>query len=425
MEIIQQEQEKAILVICKFMHSAGEWEIEESEEELKQLTVSSGTQVISCVHYKSDKPNPSLLIGTGKTEEILETVYTLDANVVIFDHDLSPAQQRNLEDIIDVKTIDRTQLILDIFAQHAYTQEGKLQVELAQLNYLLPRLTGKGIYLSRLGGGIGTKGPGEQKLEVDRRRIRKRITHIKNDLKKVNKRKDILIRKRKESAVPLIGLIGYTNAGKTTLLNNLTNSKKLVKNSLFSTLDTVSRKFELFNGQQAILFDTVGFIHNLPHHLIESFKSTLDEVLQADILLHIIDISNPMAEKRADSVYSVLKELDAEEKEIVTVLNKIDLVENNYILEKQINKYPNPVFVSAKTKQGFQELQNMLIPLIRNFFIEINVKIPQTRMDLVNLLYDKGHVINKEYLDSNIHITAMVPKKVKGIIEKYAKIRID
>jgi len=423
MEIIKEGKEKAILVVCKFYHSLGDWDIEESESELVQLTISSGAEVVGTLHYRTDKPNSALLIGSGKTEEIARIVSQIEVDVIIFDHDLSPAQQRNLEEILDLKTIDRTQLILDIFAQHAHSQEGKLQVELAQLNYLLPRLVGKGIYLSRLGAGIGTKGPGEKKLEVDRRRIRDRINRVKKELSKVARRKEDLRKKRKESAIPVVGLVGYTNAGKTTLLNKLTKADKLVRNSLFSTLDTISKKFVLNNEQEIILFDTVGFIHNLPHHLVESFKATLDEVAQADILLHVIDVGHPLSEKQADSVYEVLKELKADDKIIIAVLNKIDSVENEYELKRQMKKYSNPVYVSAKNEEGFDELHNKLIPYIEDFFVEINMKIPQNRMDLVNLVYNNGHVISKKYVDSDILIKARVPKKIEGIVKSRLKIR--
>lgn len=421
MEVIQKEQEKAILVVCKFMHTAGEWEIEESEKELKKLATSSGAEVLNIVYYKSDKPKPALLIGKGKAKEVARVALANDATMAIFDHDLSPAQQRNLEEIIKLKTIDRTQLILDIFAQHANSQQGKLQVELAQLNYLLPRLVGKGIQLSRLGGGIGTRGPGEKKLEVDRRRIRDRINRIKRELKKVGQRKSALIEKRKKSTMPVIGLIGYTNAGKTTLLNRLTEANKQVEDNLFCTLDTVSRKFELLNGQKVILFDTVGFIQKLPHHLVESFKATLEEVVQADILLHIIDMSNPVSEKQADAVYKVLKELKAEDKKIITVLNKVDLIQNKHIIKREKKKYSNSVVISSRKSIGLKNLHKKLISEVEKFFVDLEVKIPQSRMDLVNFLYNKGHVTDKKYANSRIHIKARVPKRTKGIIEDRLK----
>jgi len=422
MQITRPEAEKALLVVCKFLSNRNGWNIEESEPELRQLALSSGAEVISSLSCKSRKPNSSFLIGKGKIEQILDLLCEdNNISVVIFDHDLSSAQQRNIEDILNIKTIDRTQLILDIFAQHANSQEGKLQVELAQLNYLLPRLAGKGIYLSRLGAGIGTKGPGEQKLEVDRRRIRNKISKIKKDLDKVVRRKEALRKKRRENAIPVIGLVGYTNAGKTTLLNNLTGSSKLVKDSLFSTLDTVSRKFSLPNSSDVILFDTVGFIHNLPHHLVESFKTTLEEVVQADILLHVIDISNELSEKRADAVYEVLKQLEADDKPIISVLNKADLIDNEHELRRHIEKYPNPVTISAKESRGFDRLQENIIPIIDRSFVDLELKLPQSRMDLVNLIYNEGHVISKDYIDSYILIRAQVPKKIKGIVESRLK----
>ena len=305
----------------------GEWSIEDRAMELKELSRSSGALVEAELLCHKDKPSPDLFIGKGKFEELLQLVRQKKANLVIFNNDLTPTQLRNLErGLGDTRTIDRTQLILDIFARNARSVEGKVQIELAQLEYLLPRLTGKGIHLSRLGGGIGTRGPGEKILEYDRRRIKRSITKLKENLDSIEKRRDALRKRRSDAFLTSISIIGYTNAGKTTLLNQLTNSKKLVADRLFSTLDPVARSYTLPNNQKILFLDTVGFLHNLPHHLVEAFKSTLEEVRSADILLHVLDASSDKVHEQDEAVYKVLKKLGAENKVIINALNKIDKV---------------------------------------------------------------------------------------------------
>lgn len=347
--------EKAVLVIID-NRTQNVWSIEDTTAELAELTVSSGGSVVGEVKCVLREPTPNYLIGKGKVEEVAQVCKVQNADVVIFDAELSSTQQRNLEDAIQIKTIDRTQLILDIFAQRAHSQEGKLQVELAQLKYLLPRLTGKGVLLSRLGGGIGTRGPGEQKLEVDRRRIRKRIAKLAQELACLHTRRQSMRDRRKQAGLSIIAIVGYTNAGKSTLLNSLTGATQTVENRLFSTLDPVVRRLILPDGRAILISDTVGFLHRLPHHLIEAFKATLEEIHQADIILHVLDISSPLALEKNESVLSVLEELDALNRPIITALNKIDLLQERSVIDRFANRINDTVPISAKSGEGLPNL---------------------------------------------------------------------
>jgi GTP-binding protein HflX len=334
----------------------GGWPIEDELRELEELAVSAGCRIVGEVRVKRHEPVAGTLIGTGKLEEIARLVDEMQAQVVIFNQELSSTQQRNVEEILSVKTIDRSQLILDIFAQRARSQEGKVQVELAQLQYLMPRLVGKGVLLSRLGGGIGTRGPGEQKLEVDRRHIRRRLSKLSQDLKKLEQRRQATRLRRKEAQVPVVALVGYTNAGKTTLLNRLTGAGSLVENRLFTTLDPLARRVRLPSGQWIILTDTVGFLHRLPHHLIEAFKATLEETRDAELLLHVLDASHPLALEQAQAVHDVLAMLQLEHKPVVTCLNKVDRLDNDMTLRRLAHELPNTVALSALHGQGIDEL---------------------------------------------------------------------
>ncbi|MFN7170746.1 MAG: GTPase HflX, partial [Candidatus Omnitrophota bacterium] len=342
-------------------------------------------------------------------------------NLVIFDHALTPAQARNLEQVIKCRVVDRTELILDIFAHHARSREGKIQVELAQLEYLLPRLVGKGIMLSRLGGGIGTRGPGEQKLEVDRRKIRKRILKLKRDLELIKSRRDTLRKKRKEWDIPVVAIIGYTNAGKTTLLNTLTSSEELVRDSLFTTLDAVSRRYLLPDKQGILLVDTVGFIHRLPHTLIEAFKSTLEEVKEADLLLHVLDISDPLAYKKKEAVYEVLAELEAVNKPIITALNKIDRIEDKESLERQIMRYENAVAISALYGWGREELMDKIAEVFKSRMVELEIFLPLKEAKLISLIYQEGRVLKEEYLDNGVYLRVKVPSRLREHFFSYQK----
>ena len=408
--------EKAILVTVD-LENERTWNKEDRANELRDLARSSGASVEHEIICHRERPTPDLFIGKGKFEELIYLSQQKKADLVIFNNDLTPTQLRNLEKgMNEVKVIDRTQLILDIFSQHARSMEGKLQVEMAQLQYLLPRLTGRGIELSRLGGGIGTRGPGEKILEYDRRRIRHRIAKLKVDLKDLEKRREDLRRRRKDAMLTSIAIIGYTNAGKTTLLNTLTNSKKLVADKLFSTLDPVARTYILPNKLKVLFHDTVGFLYNLPHHLVESFKATLEEVKRADILIHVLDASNPRVHELDEAVYKVLKELSSENKLIINALNKIDLVDNEHHLRRLEKDFKNVVSISSLKGEGLELLIRKILDLLRELTVEIKIDIPNNRMDKVNLIYEHGKVSRREDKEQSIYIEAVVPVRLKKLL---------
>lgn len=402
--------ERALLVSIKLASEKDNWEIEDIASELEELSFSSGAEVIDNIACLRDKPTPDLFIGKGKTQEIAFICQQENIDTVIFSHDLSGTHQRNLEEIIGKKIIDRTQLILDIFARHAKSPEGKTQVELAQLQYLIPRLVGKGIMLSRLGGGIGTRGPGEQKLEADRRRIRKKIDKLKDDLKHLTLHRQTLRKKRKEGAIPSAALVGYTNAGKSTLINALTGSSQLVQDSLFTTLDPLSKSLHLPNGENIIVSDTVGFLHNLPHHLIEAFKATLEEVVQADLLIHILDVSHSQAYEHSKAVYAVLKELGVADKPIITALNKIDLIDDKTWLARLKEDFPNSILIAAKLNQNLDILMQEIQNKFQAKMIHLKIIMPHSRMDLIDLFYRQGRVKNIAYTQEGIKIELDLPK---------------
>ena len=336
------------------------WSMDDELKELEELARSAGCEIVEVVRAKRHDPVAATLIGSGKVEEIGQQAKQARAQVVVFSRELSPAQQRNIEDVVQLKTIDRTQLILDIFAQRAKSQEGKVQVELAQLRYLLPRLVGQGIALSRLGGGVGTRGPGETKLEVDRRRIRERITRVLHELEKLSTRREATRRRRRDARVFVAALVGYTNAGKTTLLNRLTGAEGLAQDRPFTTLDPLARRMRLPSGGNIIVTDTVGFLHRLPHHLIEAFKATLEEAEDADVLIHVLDASHPLAIEQADAVREVLGMLDLRDKPVITALNKIDQLPNEQAIHELARHLPMPLPISAKTGAGLDELLRLL-----------------------------------------------------------------
>lgn len=402
--------ERALLVTIRLKSEKGSRPLEDAARELEELSQACAVSVADNVTCIAEKPTPNFFIGKGKTQELADIAHEEDIDTLIFSHDLSGTQQRNLEEIIGAKTIDRTQLILDIFARHARSPAGKMQVELAQLQYLLPRLVGKGIILSRLGGGIGTRGPGEQKLEVDRRRIRKRIERLKEDLRQVSLHRLTLRKRRKENALPEAVLVGYTNAGKSTLLNALTQAGTAVSSAPFTTLDPLSKSLQLPNGENIILSDTVGFLHDLPHHLIEAFKATLEEVTEADLLIHVLDISSARAYEQARAVFRVLEELRAQDKPIITALNKIDLLEDRTWLAKSREDFANPVALSAKLKEN---LDSLLLKIQENFaqrMQEAEILVAHNRMDLVDLFYRQGKVRQIKYLQNGIRIKLSLPR---------------
>jgi len=402
--------EKALLVTIRFDSDRDEWKVDDLTKELEQLVNSCRVEIVDHVISRPDKPQATYLIGKGKAEEIADLCYASDIDTVIFSHDFSGTQQRNLEEVIGKKTIDRTQLILDIFAQHAKSPEGVMQVELAQLQYLLPRLTGKGVILSRLGGGIGTRGPGEQKLEVDRRRIRKRIDKLRDDLKQLKVHRSTMRKKRKDEAMPTVALVGYTSAGKSTLLNVLTGAEQPTRETLFTTLDPLSRVCQLPDGEKIVISDTVGFLHQLPHHLIEAFKATLEEVIEADLLIHVLDISHKMAEEHSKAVYAVLKELGVDTKPTITALNKIDILEDKSWTNVWEKNIPDSVPISAKSKENLDTLLKKIQEEFSFRVVNLELKIPMKRMDLVDLFYRQGRVLEVKYHQKGINIKVNLPK---------------
>jgi GTP-binding protein HflX len=415
--------EKALLVTVKLKQARDNWEIEDIAHELEELVTTSGPEVVDNVPCPVEKVTPNFFVGSGKAQELAALAHEEGVDAVIFSCDLSGVQQRNLEEVIRKKTIDRTQLILDIFARHAKSPVGKTQVELAQLQYLMPRLIGKGLILSRTGGGIGTSGPGEQRLEIDRRRIRKKIDRLKADLKNYEHQRAVQKKKRQDKPFPAVALVGYTNAGKSTLLNSLTQAGQVVADSLFTTLDPLSRLLQLPEGEQIVLSDTVGFLNNLPHHLIEAFKATLEEVRDARLLIHVLDVNHPRVYEHSKAVYDVLKQLGADDKPIITALNKVDLLKDGSRLERLKNDLPNPVGISARFRQDLDLLLKQVEKNLAGNMVKLDIVIPHNRMDLVDLFYREGRVFNIEYLQEGISIRLSIPRILaeklaqKGVIK--------
>jgi len=411
-------KEKVLLVIVDYKNTQPDWSVEDTAKEMGELVAACRGEVTGQIICRIDKPAATYLIGEGKVKEIAARCALEGVDTVVFDQDLKGSQQRNIEEIVKVKVIDRTQLILDIFARRATSQEGKMQVELAQLEYMLPRLVGKGAEMSRLGGGIGTLGPGETKLEVDRRRIGERIDRLKKGLKEVAADRTLKRKKRQEQGIPLLSLVGYTNAGKSTLLNRLTQAEQRAENALFTTLDSLSRQYILPNHQKVILSDTVGFIHDLPHHLVESFKATLEEVKEADLLLHVLDVSHPQFKNLYESVIDVLDQLGVQDKPTVVVFNKIDLLKDKNWLKDLKENFDHAVAISALTGEGMEDFAREISKLLSPMMAEIDVVIPIHRMDLVNLAHEEGQVIAIKYYNDTINLRANVPAHLAGKFER-------
>ncbi len=408
-------KEKVILAIVDFKTKGG-WPLEDVALEMAELVTACQAEVVDTMICPAHPPTAATLINSGKVLEIAERVRALEAHTVIFTEELKGVQQRNLEEGIGVKVIDRTQLILDIFARRATSQEGKLQVELAQLEYRLPRLVGHYDELSRQGGGIGTSGPGETKLEVDRRRIAVRIDKLKEDLKDVTRGRMTKRKKRELQHIPLISLVGYTNAGKSTLLNTLTDAHQATKDGLFTTLDSLSRQHVLPDHQKVVFSDTVGFMHDLPHKLIEAFKATLEEVQSADLLLHVVDVADAKHKNLKASVDAVLEELGALKKPTIVVLNKIDKVEDRKMVEIALKKYENAVALSAREGENIGLLLQRIEQELGGRSVAVDVFIPMNRMDLINMIHKQGHVASMEYGAEAVHVKATVPQRLAGIL---------
>ncbi|WP_231615740.1 GTPase HflX [Novipirellula artificiosorum] len=387
-------------------------------EELHGLAITAGTQVVDELVQRRSTPESSTFFGKGKVEELRLMVERHDADVVIFDNDLSPAQVRNLEKATGVKVLVRTELILDIFAAGARTHESRLAIELAQLEYSLPRLKRMWTHLSRQAMGVGMRGPGEKQLEVDRRLAQKRIFDLKQELGKVERRREQQVAARNEA--PTVSIVGYTNAGKSTLMNALTEANVLAKDKLFATLDTRTRRWQLPGWGVVLLSDTVGFIRDLPHSLVASFKSTLEETRQADLLLHVADASSPTVFEQISAVYSVLKELEIEEKNTLLVLNKIDAIQNPAVLNRVLDRYPNAIPVSAMSKKGIGLLEEAVGEALGREFYDIEVDVHPGDGKLLAYLSAKGEVLSREYGEEKVTVHLRIPAGAMGVVRRGA-----
>lgn len=404
MEETKQLQEKFILVAVAFQNS----DVDDSIKELGELVKTAGGIVIEEVIQNRDDIHPATYVGKGKIEEIKNLIITLDASGIVCDDELSPAQLNNLEKLLEIKIIDRTMLVLDIFANRAQTKEGKIQVELAQLKYRVSRLAGIGHTMSRLGGGIGTRGPGEKKLEVDRRHIRNRIGQLTRELIQIKKHRELLRQNRDNNGLPVLAIVGYTNAGKSTLLNKLTGANVLSEDKLFATLDSTTRQLTLPSQQEVLLIDTVGFIRKLPHHLIKAFQGTLEEAKYADILLHVVDSSSNSIEKHMHIVYQTLKDLNALDKPIITVFNKQDCVKNIGMIKDL--KADRMVYISALKQNGFDELFLAIEELLKEHACYIEKIIPYQQGRLLQTIRKFGQIEEELYKNEGVFIKAYLPQ---------------
>ena len=401
--------EKAILVGLGLPgRSANRWDMEDSVGELSQLAKTAGAHVVHTSMSRRTEPNSPYFIGSGKVQEIKQVCILQKANLVIFDDELSPAQSRNLQNTLGLKVLDRTELILDIFARRARTREGQLQIEMAQLNYLLPRLAGAWTHLSRQEGGIGTRGPGEKQLEIDRRRVREKISRLRGDLESVRQHRSTQRKRRHRTEIPVVAIIGYTNAGKSTLMNALTHAGVLVEDKLFATLDPTTRNVTLPNKRQFFLTDTVGFIKKLPHSLVDAFKATLEEVSDADLLLHVIDASSSTMEGQVQAVEEVLREIGAHERPILPVLNKSDLLDpgNGHRIPRSLD---GAVAISAKTGAGVPELMKAIEEMFNAMMVPVQLVVPQSEPKVIAQLLSHGHVLDMRYVDNKVRLRVELP----------------
>ena len=385
----------------------------ESMKELAELVDTAGATVLDSIIQSRERIHPGSYIGKGKIEEVKDRVIELGATGVVCDDELTPAQLRNLEDLLDTKVMDRTMVILDIFAKRATTSEGKIQVELAQLKFSSARLVGLRSSLSRLGGGIGTRGPGEKKLEMDRRLIHERISQLKVELKKVENHRELIRKSRDENLAFNVAIVGYTNAGKSTLLNKLTDANILAEDKLFATLDPTTRKLKLGSGQEILVTDTVGFIRKLPHQLIEAFKSTLEEAKYANLLIHMVDASNEEASSQMLVVYDTLRSLDVVDKDIITVFNKTDLMEENMELPRDFHA-DKILKMSAKTGEGIEDLKKTVEDILQKQRVYLEHVFPYKDAGKIAIVRKFGEILSEEYIDEGISIKAYIPAEIFG-----------
>lgn len=406
------EKEERVILVGVSVSDADD--TKDSLEELKELAKTAGALTVGVVIQNREYIHPGTYVGKGKIDEIKELIWEFDATGIICDDELSPAQMKNLQDELDVKVMDRTLLILDIFAARATTSEGKIQVELAQLKYRQSRLAGFGTALSRLGGGIGTRGPGEKKLEMDRRLIKGRITQLNRELKEVRRHRELTREHRAKTKIPVVAIVGYTNAGKSTLLNKLTGADVLEEDKLFATLDPTTRNLRLSGGQEILLTDTVGFIRKLPHHLIEAFKSTLEEAKYADIILHVVDASNSQMDEQMHIVYETLKGLEVTDKPVITAFNKQDRLTQSVVLRDF--KADHIVNISAKTGEGLEKMKEILEDVLREKKMAVECIYPYAEAGKIQMIRKYGELLEEEYRDDGIYVKAFVP------IEIYEKV---
>ena len=393
---------------------------ERSLEELELLTDTAGSEPVESVLVRRDRPDAATFIGKGKLSELVAESHMLDIDVVVFDNELSPAQQRNLHQAFQCDVVDRVALILDIFAQHAHTHEGRLQVELAQHRYRLPRLRGKGIELSRLGAGIGTRGPGETKLETDRRRILERVSKIERELKEAARSRDTRAKSRKRSGLPVAAIVGYTNAGKSTLFNRLTEADVLVEDRLFATLGSTVRRLDLPDGHRALMSDTVGFVRRLPHELVEAFRSTLEEAADADLLVHVVDASDPDPDGQIGAVREVLTEIDAADVPEILVFNKTDTAEPA-VVGRLLTVYDGSVATSALTGENIEDVTAAIVEGLDAVTVTADLLIPYDRGDLVASLHETGEVLDEHHAEEGTEITARLPAAVAERMVPYLR----
>jgi GTPase len=414
---VSRERERAFLVTVT-RYGKEELDFAGRIEEFETLASSCGAVIAGSEVCKIKEIKPNLFIGSGKVEEIALKVAELKADSVIFNNDLSPSQQKNLGEKFNVKTIDRTQLILDVFARRATSLEGKVQVELAQLMYLLPRLSRLWLHFSKQAGGIGTRGPGEQQLEVDRRKVRERISRLKKELSEITRQREVQRSRRERFSMLSVALVGYTNSGKSTLFNAITEAKVKTKDQFFSTLDPTVRKKHLPNNQVVLLSDTVGFLNDLPHHLIESFKATLEEVTGADMLFHVVDMSDSRIGEKMGAVMQVLNDISASDKPIFTILNKSDLMPVGPQTERIKRKFSGSVVISALKKEGLSAIDDVLMRYIEKDMENVEIVLPPKHYSVAAVIREKGEVLFEEYRDEGLFIHARLPKKMKSQIFK-------
>ena len=412
-ELIEIKETQERVILAAVQTGSGE-DAKSCLEELGELVKTAGAAVAGTVIQNRENIHPGTYLGKGKIEEIREMIWETEATGVVCDDELTPAQMRNLEEALEIKIMDRTMVILDIFASRANTREGKIQVELAQLKYRAARLVGLRSSLSRLGGGIGTRGPGEKKLEMDRRLIHERIGQLKAELRDVERHRTLQRQQRQRSHVMTAAIVGYTNAGKSTLLNRLTSAGILAEDKLFATLDPTTRNLQLPGGQQILLTDTVGFIRKLPHHLIEAFQSTLEEARYCDIILHVVDCSNPQMDMQMHVVYDTLRELGVEDKEYITLFNKVDKVEGNPVFRDFQSDYQ--LKISAKTGQGLSELSELLGTILRSRKVYLEQLYPYSEAGTIQRIRKYGELLSEEYREDGIAVRAYVPAELYGSV---------